>query len=81
MTQEDIAHKAGIPQSTVSRIERLTHGFPKIATLMKIANALDAKLVIKLEPKGTTGKYIIPAGGKPLTIGESRKRYGRCSGK
>ncbi len=61
MTQEDIANKAGIPQSTVSRIERLTHGLPKLATLKKIAEALDAKLVIKLEPKGPIEKYILAA--------------------
>ena len=79
MTQEDIAHKAGIPQSTVSRIERLTHGLPKLVTLKKIADALDANLVIKLEPKG---KYLLVAEGeKPLTIGEARKRYGRRSPK
>jgi transcriptional regulator with XRE-family HTH domain len=82
MTQEDIAHKAGIPQSTVSRIERLTHGLPKLSTLKKIAEALDAKLVIKLEPKGPIGEYILAAEGeKPLTIGESRERYGRHSKK
>lgn len=82
MTQEDIAHKAGIPQSTVSRIERLTHGLPKLATLKKIAEALDAKLVIKLEPKGPVGKYSFALEGeKPLTIGEARKRFGRHSQK
>lgn len=82
MTQEDIAHKAGIPQSTVSRIERLTHGLPKLSTLKKIAEALDAKLVIKLEPKGPIGEYILAAEGeKPLTIRESRERYGRHSKK
>lgn len=82
MTQGDIAQKAGIPQSTVSRVEGLTHGLPKLATLKKIAEALDAKLVIKLEPKGPIGKYILTAGEeKPLTIGEARKRYGRHSKK
>ena len=82
MTQEDIAHKAGIPQSTVSRIERLTHGLPKLVTLKKIAEALDAKLVIKLEPKGHIGKYMLASESeKPLTIGEARKRYGRHSQK
>lgn len=50
MTQEDIAAKAGIPQSTVSRIERLTHGLPKFSTLKKIAEALNAKLIVKIEP-------------------------------
>jgi len=41
----------GMPQSTISRIEGLTHGLPKFSTLKKIANALDAKIVIKLEAK------------------------------
>ena len=51
LTQEQVAKKAGMPQSTISRIEGLTHGMPKIATLKKIANALDADIVIKLEAK------------------------------
>jgi predicted transcriptional regulator len=51
MTQEEVARKAGMPQSTISRIEGLTHGLPKISTLKKIANALDAKVVIRLESK------------------------------
>ena len=51
MTQEDVAKKAGMPQSTVSRIEGLTHGLPKLSTLQKIADALDAELVVKIQPK------------------------------
>ena len=51
MTQEDVAKKTGMPQSTISRIEGLTHGLPKLLTLKKIADALDAKLVIKMEGK------------------------------
>ena len=51
LTQEEVAKKAGMPQSTISRIEGLTHGFPKISTLKKIANALDAKVVVRLESK------------------------------
>jgi predicted transcriptional regulator len=51
MTQEEVARKAGMPQSTISRIEGLTHGLPKISTLKKIANALDAKVVVRLESK------------------------------
>ena len=78
MTQGDIADKAGIPQSTVSRIEGLTHGLPKLSTLKKIANALDAKLIIKLEPKNPTGKYILAVKDeKALTIAEARKFYGK----
>ena len=51
MTQDDVARKSGMPQSTVSRVEGLTHGLPKLSTLQKIADALDARLVIRLEPK------------------------------
>ena len=82
MTQEDVAKKTGMPQSTISRIEGLTHGLPKLSTLKKIANALDSKIIIKLEPKGRIGNYMLPAESeKPLTIGEARKRYGRHSKK
>jgi len=82
MTQEDVAKKTGMPQSTISRFEGLTHGLPKLATLKKIAEALDAKLIIKLEPKGTIGKYMLAAENeRPLTIGEARKHYGRSSKK
>lgn len=51
MTQEDVAKKTGMPQSTISRIEGLTHGLPKLLTLKKIADALDANLVIRMEGK------------------------------
>jgi predicted transcriptional regulator len=51
MTQGDVAKKTGMPQSTISRIEGLTHGLPKLSTLKKIADALDAKLVIRIEDK------------------------------
>ena len=51
MTQVDVAKKTGMPQSTISRIEGLTHGLPKLSTLKKIADALDAKLVIRIEGK------------------------------
>ncbi len=82
MTQEDVAKKTGMPQSTISRIEGLTHGLPKLSTLKKIASALDSKIIIKLEPKGPIGKYILAAESeKPLTIGEARKRYGSRSKK
>jgi len=45
----------------------------------KIAEALDAKLVIKLQPKDS---YIISAKEeKLLSIGEAKKHYGRRSRK
>jgi DNA-binding XRE family transcriptional regulator len=51
MTQDEVAKKAGMPQSTISRIEGLTHGLPKLSTLQKIADALDSQIVITLKPK------------------------------
>jgi hypothetical protein len=43
----------------------------------KIAEALDAKLLIKFEPKDPMGKYILAVKDKkPLVIGEAKKRYG-----
>ena len=51
MSQKEIATKAGVPQSTIARIENLTHGLPKLTTLKKIADALDSTLVIKLQAK------------------------------
>lgn len=78
MTQEDIAAKAGIPQSTVSRIERLTHGLPKLATLKKIADALDAKIIIRFEAKKTPRQYIIDTKHeKSLAISEAKRHYGK----
>ncbi len=54
MTQLDVAKKTGMPQSSVARIEGLTHGLPRLSTLKKIAQALDAELVITLKAKKTT---------------------------
>lgn len=51
MTQLDVAKKTGMPQPTIAMVEGLTHGLPRLATLKKIAKALDAELIIKLQPK------------------------------
>jgi transcriptional regulator with XRE-family HTH domain len=53
MTQLDVAKKTGMPQSSVARIEGLTHGLPRLSTLKKIALALDAELIIRLKAKKT----------------------------
>ena len=51
MTQQHLAEKIGTKQPALSRLER--GGFKKasIETLSKIADALDARLVVRLEPK------------------------------
>ena len=54
MTQKELALKAGLTQANVSKIEKgLSH--PTIDTLLKIANGLDKRLVIRLEePQGVS---------------------------
>jgi ribosome-binding protein aMBF1 (putative translation factor) len=51
LTQAELAKKIGTKQPALSRLER--GGFSKatVETLKKIATALDAKLVIKLQTK------------------------------
>ncbi|MEW6214678.1 MAG: helix-turn-helix domain-containing protein [Nitrospirota bacterium] len=51
LTQAELAKKMGTKQPALSRLER--GGFRKatVETLKKIADALDARLVIKLEAK------------------------------
>ena len=51
ITQEELARKIGTKQPALSRLER--GGFKKatVETLNKIAEALDARLVIKLQHK------------------------------
>jgi transcriptional regulator with XRE-family HTH domain len=51
MTQQRLAEKIGTKQPALSRLER--GGFKKTSmeTLSKIADALDARLVVRLEPK------------------------------
>jgi ribosome-binding protein aMBF1 (putative translation factor) len=51
ITQHELAAKIGTKQPALSRLER--GGFKKasVETLKKIADALDAQLVIKLQPK------------------------------
>lgn len=51
LTQTELARKIGTKQPALSRLER--GGFEKatIETLKKIADALDAKLIVKLQPR------------------------------
>ncbi len=51
MSQQRLAEMIGTQQPALSRLER--GGFKKasIATLSKIADALDARLVVRLEPR------------------------------
>lgn len=48
MTQVELAHKTGISQANISRIER-GQTLPNLNTLKKIADAVDKRLVIRFE--------------------------------
>jgi len=51
MTQQTLAEKIGTKQPALSRLERGGFKNASMETLSKIADALDARLVVRLEPK------------------------------
>ncbi len=51
VTQEELAKKIGTKQPALSRLERGGFGKATVETLKKIADALDAELIIKLQAK------------------------------
>lgn len=51
LTQAELAKKIGTKQPALSRLERGAFKNATVETLRKIADALDTKLVIKLQPK------------------------------
>jgi len=51
LTQEELAKRIGTKQPALSRLERGAFKRATVETLKKIADALDAKLVIKLQAK------------------------------
>ncbi|MEX2645368.1 MAG: helix-turn-helix transcriptional regulator [Gaiellaceae bacterium] len=50
LTQKELAHLTGTTQSAIARLERGGRP-PRIDTLMRIAEALDCDLIVRLEPK------------------------------
>jgi transcriptional regulator with XRE-family HTH domain len=51
LTQEQLARKIGTKQPALSRLERGGFKRATVETLRKIAEALDVRLVVRLEPK------------------------------
>ncbi len=51
LTQEELAKRIGTKQPALSRLERGAFKKATVETLKKIADALDSKLVIKLQTK------------------------------
>jgi len=50
MTQEELAQRAGTQQPNIARLESGRHT-PSIDLLQRVAEALDARLVVHIEPK------------------------------
>jgi len=51
ITQTELAKRMGVKQPALSRLERGAISKSTVETLKKIANALGARLIVKLEPK------------------------------
>jgi ribosome-binding protein aMBF1 (putative translation factor) len=51
LTQTELARRIGTRQPALSRLESGGFGKATVETLKKIADALDARLVVKLRPK------------------------------
>lgn len=50
LRQKEIAEKSGMKQSAISRLEGADYGKWRIDTLLRLAEALDAKLTVIFEP-------------------------------
>lgn len=55
LTQEDLAKRIGTKQPALSRLEKGGFETANIETLRKIADALNLKLIVRLEPKSAHG--------------------------
>ncbi|HBR18476.1 MAG TPA: XRE family transcriptional regulator [Deltaproteobacteria bacterium] len=51
ISQTELARRMGVKQPALSRLERGGIGKASVETLKKIADALNARLIVKLEPK------------------------------
>ena len=54
MTQAELAQAAGTKQPAIARLESGRHRGVSLTTLEKLAHALDARLVVRLEPAEKT---------------------------
>jgi len=65
LTQKELAEKVGTKQSVISRMENADYEGHTLSMLMKVAEALDMRLHLSLEPKK-----------QPLEIRPARRRIG-----
>ena len=55
LTQEQLAERVGTTQQTISRLESATYRGHSLRTLRRIAEALDAEVVVTLVPRTSAG--------------------------
>jgi ribosome-binding protein aMBF1 (putative translation factor) len=63
LTQSQVAHRTGLPQSGVARLEAGRH-LPTMATLARLAVALDVVWRLEVTPSGAR-VAVEPAGAEP----------------
>lgn len=51
LTQKELAARLGTTQSSISRLESLAYRKPSLSTLQRVAEALEAQLILQLKPK------------------------------
>jgi transcriptional regulator with XRE-family HTH domain len=62
MTQKKLAESAGTKQSAVSRLEKSQEANWELETLVKLAEALDSRLSVVIEPyEAIVGRYVTAA--------------------
>lgn len=74
-TQQDIADRTGMMRANIARIES-GRGVPTIEVLVKLADALDMELDIRMVPKTSAGTSQTSAGTSPASAGASQTSAG-----
>jgi len=60
LSQTALARKLGVSQPAVFRMELGEH-LPTLATLIKVAEALDVEVLVDITPKGKSSAWLAPA--------------------
>ncbi len=76
MRQCDLADKSGMKQSAISRVEQAEYSAWTFKTLFRVANTLDARLKITLEPMEEVIKEYKKM-EKIIELGDSKWRAGK----
>ncbi len=75
MRQQDLAKETGMKQSAVSRIEKADYSSWTFNTLMRVGEALDARVRVVIEPYEEVIKDLQGKNGGALSLVSSSNRY------